>query len=333
MPWRTSLLLLVLWQGCAPSIESVPAGDLDALRERADYAKLDEQAVRSLAHAASKRWPQELAGFTLAAVEQFAAGGRSHWMSIWRHRPTGLEFVLLPGGRFRMGSPATEPDRRDDEPRHWVTLDPFLVARTECTLAAWCNVTALPKSTPHTEDQSRQIPIAGIGPVEVESWCRQAHLTFPTEAQWEYACRAGTTSPWATGLEKQGLIRFANLGSAECPADWLKVAGITENWSDGYGDATAEVGSFACNAFGLHDVHGNLNEWCRDDYADYATPAAPGTGEREGPTRERVARGGGYGGGAAAARSARRLRCGSGVSPGGGGNNGFGFRASLDLPF
>ncbi|MEM7249344.1 MAG: formylglycine-generating enzyme family protein [Acidobacteriota bacterium] len=304
---------------------------LHALKERVDYATLDQQAVETIARLARSRWPRELSGFDYLRVEHFSAGGASHWMSTWLHRETGLEFVLLPGGRFQMGSPPSEADRRDDELQHWVTLDPFLVARTECTWGAWNEVGGAAGTSRRGQAESDRHPVSGIGPADVEVWCRAARLTFPTEAQWEYLCRGGTTTAWAMGSNKADLARFANLGSAECPESWKAVPGITEDWHDGHGDGTAPVGSFGHNAFGLFDVHGNLSEWCRDQYFSYEVKPEKGTGLRAGVSGEQQARGGNFGGGAAAARSAKRLTCGDGRSPGG--NHGFGFRPSLDLPW
>ena len=318
--------------------QKVATDSLEVLKERSEYAALDKPSVEALARAAETRWLQEFSGFTYQRVERFSAGGVSHWMSIWSHGKTGLEFVLVPGGRFQMGSPETEAGRRDDEPQNWVTLDPFLIARTECTREAWARIasTKIAKEAGLNGgefDGSGQIPVSGIGPADVEIWCRQAGLSFPTEAQWEYMCRAGTTTPWAMGADKNDLIRLANLGSLECPADWVGMPGITESWRDGYGAETAEVGAFQVNAFGLFDVHGNLNEYVRDFYLSYEVPAEKGTGERRGNSKEHNARGGNYGGDASAARSSTRLTLGWGVNPGGGGNHGFGFRPSLDLSF
>jgi formylglycine-generating enzyme required for sulfatase activity len=333
-PLLLSLLLVI---SCNPPIthsaeDHSVASVIDALKERSTYAKLDQPAVAALARAAKAHWPQELSGFTYRRVERFSAGGVSHWMSIWLHGKTGLEFVLLPGGRFQMGSPEGEANRQEDELQHWVTLDPFLIARTECSQDAWARVAGAAGLNGGSFDGSPQLPVAGIGPVDVELWCREALLTFPTEAQWEYMCRGGTTSAWAMGAKKSDLVRFGNLGSAECPKEWTEMAGITEPWRDGYGNHTAKVGRFACNSFGLFDVHGNLNEWCRDYYFGYEVAVEKGTGVRPGNSGERLARGGNFGGDASAARSAKRLTCGSGIAPGGGGNNGFGFRPSLDLP-
>jgi sulfatase modifying factor 1 len=306
---------------------------LDLLKERSEYAALDKQSVEAIARLAEVRWANELSGFDYKRVEHFSAGGVSNWMSIWTHGKTGLEFVLVPGGTFQMGSPENELSHREDELQHWVTLDPFLIARTECTQGAWSKLARAAGLKGVPFDGSDQLPVSGIGPVDVEIWCREALLSFPTEAQWEFMCRAGTTSAWAMGPNKNDLIRFANLGSAECPKDWIKMAGITESWHDGYGSETAEVATFECNSFGLYDVHGNLNEWCRDYYFSYEVHVEKGTGLRPGISNDRLARGGNYGGDATAARSAKRLTCGPGITPDGGGNNGFGFRPSLDLPF
>lgn len=330
-----------IWRSLEAAIDDIQAQaiSLEVLKDRSTYAMLDQQAVEALAQSARSHWAREFSGFTYQGVEHFSAGGVSHWMSIWLHEQTGLEFVMVPGGKFQMGSPADEPERRDDETQHWVTLDPFLIARTECTQEAWAKIARSESANAAglrgaKFEGSGQLPVSGIGPVDIEVWCQEANLSFPTEAQWEYMCRAGTTSAWMTGADKTDLIRFANLGSLECPEQWLKMKGITEPWRDGYGNEAAKVGAFSYNAFGLYDVHGNLNEWVRDYYFSYEeVPAENGTGERRGDSGERSARGGSYGGGASAARSAKRLTAGSGGQAGDGGNNGFGFRPSLDLPF
>ncbi len=342
LPLIATLLACIPAQRAEPVQETDPAKvssghevavSLEPLRERSEYAVLDREDIEALAREAKSRWPQEFSGFTYQRVERFSAGGVAHWMSIWWHGKTGLEFVLLPGGRFQMGSPTNEANRREDELQHWVTLDPFLIARTECTQKAWAKVATPAAIKGGSRAGSDQLPVAGIGPVDVEIWCREALLTFPTEAQWEYMCRAGTASAWSMGDNKTDLVQFGNIGSLECPEDWIRMKGITEPWRDGYGNETAEVGTFECNSFGLFDVHGNLSEWCRDWYFGYEIQPEKGTGRRPGTSGDRLARGGNYGGDAGAARSARRLTCGLGISPGGGGNNGFGFRPSLDLPF
>lgn len=315
----------------APTRDAKPQVSLESLKERSKYAVLDKNAVEKLARLAEDCWKKEFSRFSYQRTERFSAGGASHWMSIWLHGRTGLEFVLVPGGRFQMGAPANEANRREDELQHWVTLDPFLIARTECTQSAWAKFASTSGLKGDSFKWSDQHPVSGINPVDVENWCREAHLTFTTEAQWEFMCRAGTKSAWTVGANKTDLGRFGNLGSAECPEDWIGIPGITEPWLDGFGDHAAPVGTFAANAFGLFDVHGNLGEWCRDYYLGYEVPVEKGTGKRIGISKDRMARGGNFGTDASVARSAFRHKLGSGISPGG--NKGFGFRPSLDLSF
>ena len=151
-------------------------------------------------------------------------------------------------------------------------------------------------------------------PVEEVSWemCDEVltrlGLVLPTEAQWEYACRAGTSTPWWTGKKKASLPTAANLADrfAEqigAPASWP-----FETRDDGY-TVHAPVGSFKANAFGLHDVHGNVFEWCRDWYGGFEIRVNAGDGERQVPregARYRVIRGGGFGYATEYARSAYR---------------------------
>lgn len=304
---------------------------VEGLRERSGYVALDKGAVEALAKVAKARWPEELSAFAYQRVENFSAGGVSHWMSVWLHRKSGLEFVLVPGGKFQMGSRGNEAQRKEDELQHWVTLDPFMIARTECTQGAWAGLAVAAGVDGEVFEGDAQLPKVGMSPGDVEAWCKRAGLMLPTEAQWEFMCRAGTSSAWAMGADKRELKRYANIGSGECPEDWKQVPGITEAWLDGYGAEAAPVGKFAANAFGLFDVHGNVYEWARDDYISYAQPVEWGTGRRSGKSGERIARGGNFGSNAAVSRSAARAKFGSGISPGA--NKGFGFRPSLDLRF
>lgn len=303
---------------------------LEVLKERSEYAALDKEAIEALARAAQARWAKELSGFTYQRVEHFAAGGVSHWMSIWLHDKTGLEFVLAPGGKFQMGSPVDEADRKDDELQHWVTLDPFLIARTECTQEAWAKIAgeAGVAGAPSYFKGPELAPVERVTLEDVMAWCQTANLMLPTEAQWEFSCRAGTTTAWTMGAKENDLSRYANLGSADCPQDWIDHrAGITEPWHDGYGDELSPVGSFAPNSFGLFDVHGNVRELCRDDLISYEVQVEKGTGLRPGVSGNRVVRGGSFNHASRIARSARRLKR---VAPT---HRMVGFRPSLDLPY
>ena len=150
-------------------------------------------------------------------------------------------------------------------------------------------------------------------PVESLSWIvastcmSRLGLELPTEAQWEYATRAGTTSPWFTGDDAQTLRGFANLAD-----DHLKRIAFDPticeyaSWDDGWA-IHAPVGSLIPNAFGLHDTAGNVMEWCRDVYCVYGTSPRENDGLRECGEGARIIRGGAWDGMAAYLRSANRV--------------------------
>jgi serine/threonine protein kinase/formylglycine-generating enzyme required for sulfatase activity len=241
---------------------------------------------------------------------------------------SAIVLVLLPGGKFAMGSQSADAKGRNFDPQSYererpvdeVELAPFLVGKHEVTQAQW---RALTGRTPSTYSPER----AGYGknfthrhPVESVSWLEAmrglafAGLTLPTEAQWEYACRAGTSTVWWCGSELEALGDVANV------ADQAAIRrGFT--WPDLRSDLPiddghafhAPVGTYRANAFGLHETHGNVFEWCRDWFlpAAYALPTQAGDGERiidERAADSRVLRGGGYYSAATFARAAYRWR-------------------------
>ncbi len=312
------------------SVQGTPQLDitLDLLKDRSAYAQLNKAGVEALALQAQTKWPAELDNFELRSVEKFSAGGESHWLSIWSHHKTELEFVLVPGGRFQMGSPSEEWSRKGIEQQNWVELDPFLVSRTECTQAAWSAVAASAQlnTSPSKFHGSSDLPVETVSPEEADRWCQAAGLSLPTEAQWEYACRAGTTTTWSMSGDKSDLSGCANLGSLESPQERIDL-GLFESWSDGYGHLTSKVGTFKPNAFGLFDVHGNVSEWVRDGLSDYLEQPTDRLGLRPGQPANRVYRGGNFGSNANGARSAFRWRSDPDDS-----SEYMGLRPSLDLP-
>ena len=237
---------------------------------------------------------------------------------------TGLVFVLIPGGTYRIGAEKDDPEPphfdpqadSDESPVHDVPLSPYLLSKYEMTQGQWARFTG--ENPSFYRPKSARVQSLRH-PVERVSWetCRQTldrlGLVLPTETQWEAACRAGTETPWSTGREKRSLEGFANLAdqaAKRAGAPWTSIADWPE-LDDGF-PIHAPVGSFRANGFGLHDMHGNVWEWCRDGYLVSAYERiAPteGDGLRAVPGASgRVTRGGGYAASASNARSSNRSR-------------------------
>lgn len=198
----------------------------------------------------------------------------------------GVELVRIPGGRFVMG------EGRD---AHEVELAELFLGRTPVTNAQYGEyLKANPKANKPSRWGDRKHnqpdqPVVGVSWPDATGYCEWARLTLPTEAQWEYACRAGTTTRYSAGDRERDLGRV----------------GWYEANSGGRAHAVAEKEP---NAFGLYDMHGNVLEWCMDESGPYSTPPRAGDGLRHPPGNGdlRVLRGGSWDNGAAFARSAMR---------------------------
>ncbi|MGB6301346.1 MAG: formylglycine-generating enzyme family protein [Rivularia sp. (in: cyanobacteria)] len=191
-----------------------------------------------------------------------------------------LEMVLIKGGTFLMGTPDEEIERLvkkfDDEeyfrreaPQHQVTVPNFFMGRYQVTQKQWKAVAELPQVEKKLESEPSYFKDDNNLPVECISWydavefCARLsnhtgrRYSLPTEAEWEYACRAGTTTPFHFGETISGDL--ANYRASSTYANEAKGE---------YREKTTPVGQFPPNAFGLYDMHGNLDEWCLDDYHD-----------------------------------------------------------------
>ena len=201
-----------------------------------------------------------------------------------------LEMVEIPSGTFMMGSPESEKGRYDwESPQHQVTVPPFFMGKFEVTQAQWKAVASLPQVERELKpDPSRfkgdKLPVEQVSWYDAVEFCRRLsnytgkEYRLPSEAEWEYACRAGTTTPFHFG--KTITTDLANYRGTDWEYQNKIYPGNYANEAKGeYREKTTPVGSFLPNAFGLYDMHGNVWEWCEDDWHD-SYDGAPTDGSR-----------------------------------------------------
>ena len=178
-----------------------------------------------------------------------------------------LDLVYIPGGTFTMGSPARE-GYDDEKPQHEVTVKPFLMGKYPVTQAQWKEVAAFPKvnhdlKAAPSNFTGDNLPVERVSWYDAVEFCERLskktgqEYRLPSEAEWEYACRAGTNTPFHFGETITG--KLANYNATKTYA---------EEAPGEYRKTTTAVGKFLPNAFGLYDVHGNVLEWCADNWHD-----------------------------------------------------------------
>ncbi len=229
----------------------------------------------------------------------------------------GHSLCWCPPGRFVMGSPRDEVERRPEEDPVAVTLTKgFWMAKHEMTQGRWKKIGPLPGDLTDELPAGDDLPVGNVSYTEAAAFCerltRLSHesgalpmdweLRLPTEAQWEYACRAGTTTATSFG---------DGLSSKQANFKGMQYNGAEPGPSMG---RAARVGSYPANPWGLHDMHGNTYEWCRDWFhaklpggEDPDMSSVRGAPNRDGPF-SRVRRGGCWADDGWACRSAFRLR-------------------------
>ena len=198
----------------------------------------------------------------------------------------GMKFVWIPPGTFVMGSPKAEKERKPDEIQHKVTLSKgFYLGVYAVTQEEWQEVMG---NNPSQYKGEENLPVEMVSWDDCQQFIKNLRETdkipyrLPTEAEWEYACRAGTTTPFHVGE-----TIFTN----QANYDGALAYG---NGKQGLSRArTTPVGRFPANAWELHDMHGNVYQWCQDWYGEYPQkdvldPPGPEKGER------RVLRGGSW---------------------------------------
>ena len=193
-----------------------------------------------------------------------------------------LEMVAIPGGTFLMGTEDEEIERlvkkfnwegfRRERPQHEVTVPPFFMGKYPITQAQWKAIAATAKididletnpSNFKGDEKGDELPVESVNWYQATEFCKRLsretkrEYRLPSEAEWEYACRAGTTTPFYFGETITG--ELANYNASNTYAEEAKGE---------YRQQTTRVGQFPPNAFGLYDMHGNVWEWCADTWHD-----------------------------------------------------------------
>ena len=206
----------------------------------------------------------------LTAMAQEVKPGKTEVIDLGKE--VKLEMVLIPAGKFMMGSPASENGRLSNETQHEVTLTkPYYMGKYEVTQEQW---EAVMGNDPR-RNKGENMPITNVSWNDCQEFIKKLNdkttggFRLPTEAEWEYSCRAGTTTAYSYG---------DSLTKSDASID---------------GRSTKAVGNYKANAFGLYDMHGNAWEWCEDKYGVYSAgavtdPKGPANGEG------RVLRGGAF---------------------------------------
>jgi len=203
-----------------------------------------------------------------------------------RKNKFGMTFKFIESGTFMMGSTEDEPERKDNEKLHMVTLDNgFYMQEAEVTKEQWKAIMGFEDKLSHSsrclkKQKGKDHPMEHVRWDDTQRFINKLNgmgkekYRLPTEAEWEYACRAGTTTPFALG---KNLTRNANFDDGS--------PGIR---------STTPVKSYRSNHWGLYDMHGNVSEWCNDYYDEYTDGIKNPTGPSSSKSMKKVIRGGDY---------------------------------------
>jgi formylglycine-generating enzyme required for sulfatase activity len=211
-----------------------------------------------------------------------------------------IDMLLIPGGAFQMGSPQYSGDS-DERPHHLVLIKPFMMSKFLITQGQW---KAIMRKLPPCRFKGDKLPVERLRWKDAQKFCKYLskktgqEFQLPSESQWEYACRAGTITPFSFG--ETLTIDVANFNGEHT---------FGEERRGFYRHVTTEGGTFPPNAFGLYDMHGNLWEWCADNWLDdYSSSPRDDSSYQNRQGAYRVARGGSWHEPPALCRSASRLR-------------------------
>ena len=275
---RAKIVALLNRRPIAEKVKSIPTERADLLANRKKAHDGDKAASLDLADAYAKG---------TGIPRNISAARKLGWkgMAIDVTNSLRMDFVRIEPGTFTMGSPESEKERSKDETQHRVKLThPFMMATTAVTQAQWRAV----MQTDPSQFKGDTLPVEQVSWNDAIAFCKKLsetegrHYRLPTEAEWEYACRAGTTTPFNTG-------ETISTGQANYDGDYVYGDGVKgENRK-----TTTPVGTFKANAWGLYDMHGNVWQWCSDGYAEYSMQETVDPKGLEGAA-SRVLRGGSW---------------------------------------
>ena len=282
--WQTRLKTLAAqWQTRVNALEQ------DSLRQKNAEQTMQRQKIIDLATRLTQSQAQLKLlhklikvpiGFRYLRRKTYSCGGKKHSVDEYQHQQTGMEFVLIPGASFLMGSNAGS---KDEQPVRRVQINSFLLSKTEVTQEVWAKI--MGNNPSYFRGKNR--PVENISWEDCKRFCQQTNLRMPTEAEWEYAARAGAQTKyyWGDYMDRNCAWYIGNSEKRTHP-----------------------VAQKPPNAFGLHDMSGNVWEWCQDWYGqeyyrqgENSNPQGPITGSAH------VLRGGSYSSDAVCCRSAYRL--------------------------
>ena len=211
-----------------------------------------------------------------------------------------LDMIVIPRGFYQMGSPH-RIGNSDEKPQHFVTIDSFRMSKFLITQGQW---KAILRKLPACRFKGDRLPLERVSWEAAQRFCRQLskqtgrNYHLPSETQWEYACRAGTGTPFSFG--ETLTVAVANFNGEHT---------FREEPRGFYRHVTTEGGTFPPNLFGLYDMHGNLWEWCADNWLeDYSSSPRDESPYQRRDDPYRVARGGSWHEPPELCRSAARLR-------------------------
>ena len=282
------------------------AEDAVTIRKDKEKADAEEKQKQMAVQLERERLLKEAERKKLAAANEFNTASIGDKRVVDLGSGAKLTLCYCPSGSFTMGSPAGEAGRFANEEQVPVKISRgYWLAQTECTQAQWRAV----MGTEPSQFKGNDLPVELVSWEDAQEFMVKLNVrnvlpagwqwSLPTEAQWEYACRAGTTTTFSFG---------DSLGSQQANFDGNSPYGGASKGP--YLEKTSPVGSYAANAWGLQDMHGNVFEWCRD----WGETKLPGGTDPRGASSgsSRVFRGGSWGDGGHGCRSAYRFALGPG---------------------